>query len=249
MKYCSDRCKSQKPGPVDKRIEDAIVSLLNQEDNSGIEKTAARTKTVKGDKRMVITCGEIEEIVFGSRHDPKKVFGRRKNRASRAIGKGDAEWRSVDMDDSDEPTTPQQLIPVDDDGRPDTVGPNIRPPQLQSDVNGSIGGEKGWAERAEETPEEAQKRKDGQRRAEEREMVRRASRRAVIFGLVVSGPENTSDRFEARGARKAKRTKADSLVEPASEEHDHRRKCEAIMNGSVVEPSFAKGDWAIRWRE
>jgi hypothetical protein len=29
----------------------------------------------------------------------------------------------------------------------------------------------------------------------------------------------------------------------------HRRKCEAVMGASVVEASFAKGDWAIRWRE
>jgi hypothetical protein len=28
-----------------------------------------------------------------------------------------------------------------------------------------------------------------------------------------------------------------------------RKMCEAVMNGSVVEPSFAKGDWAVRWRE
>ena len=27
------------------------------------------------------------------------------------------------------------------------------------------------------------------------------------------------------------------------------RKAEALMNGMVVEPSFAKGNWAIRWRE
>ncbi|KAK8133308.1 hypothetical protein PG999_001481 [Apiospora kogelbergensis] len=28
-----------------------------------------------------------------------------------------------------------------------------------------------------------------------------------------------------------------------------RRYCEAVMNGKVVEPSFAKGNWGIRWRE
>ncbi|KAI8618256.1 hypothetical protein BC830DRAFT_1109784 [Chytriomyces sp. MP71] len=27
------------------------------------------------------------------------------------------------------------------------------------------------------------------------------------------------------------------------------RYCEAITNGRVVEPSFAKGDWGVRWRE
>jgi hypothetical protein len=28
-----------------------------------------------------------------------------------------------------------------------------------------------------------------------------------------------------------------------------RRKCEAVMKGVVVEASFAKGEWGIRWRE
>jgi hypothetical protein len=28
-----------------------------------------------------------------------------------------------------------------------------------------------------------------------------------------------------------------------------RRKCEAVMSGQVVEPSFAKGDWSVRWRD
>jgi hypothetical protein len=46
-------------------------------------------------------------------------------------------------------------------------------------------------------------------------MVRSAARRGVVFGF---------------------------LVGEGSEE---RRKCEAVMNGIVVEPSFAKGDWSI----
>lgn len=71
-------------------------------------------------------------------------------------------------------------------------------------------------------------RREGQKKAEEREMIRRAARRAVVFGLPLdSGGE---------------------LVQKPSEESP-RRKCEAVMNGKVVEPSFAKGNWAIRWRE
>jgi hypothetical protein len=30
---------------------------------------------------------------------------------------------------------------------------------------------------------------------------------------------------------------------------DEKRKCEAVMKGAVVEASFAKGEWGIRWRE
>lgn len=71
----------------------------------------------------------------------------------------------------------------------------------------------------------------GQKRAEERETVRRAARRAVVFGVLM-----------------------DEVAEPKANSSPEklkslaRRKCEAVQNGRVVEPSFAKGNWAIRWR-
>lgn len=109
------------------------------------------------------------------------------------------------------------------DTLPDTIeygygSGKIRPPQHQNDVNGSVGGEKGWAERTHETAEQLAKRREGQRRAEEREMVRKAARRGCAFGFAVDGQEG-------------------------------KRKCEAVMKGSVVEASFAKGEWGVRWRE
>ncbi|KIW01870.1 uncharacterized protein PV09_06719, partial [Verruconis gallopava] len=63
------------------------------------------------------------------------------------------------------------------------------------------------------------RRREGQRVADERELVKRAARRACVFGLKGTDGEQEATRM-----------------------------CEAIMNGSVVEPSFAKGDWGIRWR-
>ena len=97
-------------------------------------------------------------------------------------------------------------------------GGKVRPPQGQNDVNGSVGGEKGWAERVHETDEAKERRREGQRRADEREMVRKAARRGCAFGFTVEGG-------------------------------DEKRKCEAVMKGVVVEASFAKGEWGIRWRE
>jgi hypothetical protein len=96
----------------------------------------------------------------------------------------------------------------------------VRPPQHRTEVNGSVGGEKGRAEREEESEEALTKRLEGQRIAEEKELVKRAARRGCVFGFVVK----------------------DALPE-------NRKMCEAIMNGNVVEPSFAKGDWCLRWRE
>ncbi|KAM0138128.1 hypothetical protein ACHAO1_003596 [Botrytis cinerea] len=243
VKYCSDRCRSRKPGKVDKKIEQAIVALLDQEKDSGLEKTGAKDRFVKGDHRIVVTCDEIEEIVFGSRFDPEKVYGRRKNRKSRAIGgsNADAEWKTVDMESSEDSAS--------DDAPHEPVntmnGPMIRPPQAESDVNFSIGGERGKAERTEESAADLQKKVDGQKQAEEREMVRRAARRAVVFGFIVEQPPETNSSQAFKGSKHKRTTSWEENVvkEPI------RRKCEALMQGSVVEPSYAKGNWSIRWRE
>ena len=59
----------------------------------------------------------------------------------------------------------------------------------------------------------------GMQKAKEREMVRRAARRGVAFGFL-----------EETGEGK-------------------RRKVEAVQGGRVVESSFAKGEWGVRWKE
>lgn len=199
----------------------------------------------------------VEEIVFAREKDPEKIYGRRKDRKARFVVEKPEDWRSVDMVDepvtttTPTPTSTLQLPPdltsdsgtlSDSDGEqegcvvldpeaasiqdskqvPDIAygygSGKIRPPQSQNDVNGSVGGEKGWAERIEETDEMRAKRRQGQRRADEREMVRKAARRGCAFGFAVDG-------------------------------ESERRMCEAVMKGAVVEASFAKGEWGIRWRE
>ncbi|KAL9593723.1 MAG: hypothetical protein Q9219_007415 [cf. Caloplaca sp. 3 TL-2023] len=59
----------------------------------------------------------------------------------------------------------------------------------------------------------------GMQRARNREMVRQAARRGVAFGFLVDGKE------------------------------EGRRRAEAVQNGRVVESSFAKGEWGVRWRD
>ena len=130
----------------------------------------------------------------------------------------------------------------------DMINLRVRPPQSQSEVNGSIGGEKGWAEKIEETPEMLQKRLDGQKRADEREMVRCAARRLCAFGVVVDDPiEAKTKGAKGKGKGKGKQKGGNDSDDGA--EQEHRKKCEAIMSGSVVEASYAKGEWGIRWRE
>ncbi|KAK6206961.1 hypothetical protein QIS74_13449 [Colletotrichum tabaci] len=246
-KYCSSRCRGQKPGRLDKEIEQAFVRFLQGED----EVEGSKAKKVKGDTRILVACDAVESKVFGDRQDPNKVYGRKKNRASRVIGgngasdedeaidlgersqqrpDGDTNTRNDNDNDNDpgaevidemlglDRSKSAELDPHVQAGLSVRSGTRVRPPQRRSQVNGSVGGEKGRAERVEETDEMREKRAEGQRRAHEREMVRCAARRGVVFGFLVDG-------------------------------RDERRKCEAVMQGKVVEPSYAKGDWAVRWRE
>ena len=127
----------------------------------------------------------------------------------------------------------------------------VRPPQSQSEVNGSIGGEKGWAEKIEETPDMLQKRLDGQKRADERELVRCAARRLCAFGVVADDPLIVGEAKTkgAKGKGKGKGKQKGGNDSDDGGEQEQRRKCEATMSGSVVEASYAKGEWGIRWRE
>lgn len=106
---------------------------------------------------------------------------------------------------------------------------------------------------ADETPELAARRRAGQKRAEEREFVRCVVRRAVVFGVEVEGWREVGGGL-ANGGKKGKRGKVriadeDEVDVIAEDRVKPRRKCEAVMSGQVVEPSFAKGDWSVRWRD
>jgi hypothetical protein len=146
-------------------------------------------KKAKGDPRIIIECSEVEAAVFGHKADPEKVFGRRKNRAARGVQEKPEDWKSVDM--VDDPASQPARTDGDDSGAVSDVsfvfdesrdddgvlldhtktfgGGKVRPPQAKALVNASVGGEKGWAERIEETDEMKLKRREGQRKAEERE--------------------------------------------------------------------------------
>ena len=229
VKYCSDRCRNRKPGPRDKMIESTIISLLNGEADSGIGKTAAESRKIKGDRRIIVTMDEIEEVAFDRAKNPEKVYGRNKDRRKRGMPeKGD--WQSVDMESSEDGGDEEG----NDAAFRQVRGDHVRPSQLESEVNFSVGGERGKQEKIEEDEVMRQRRDEGQRLAEEREMVRRAARRGVVFGFVAPGEIN-----------QAKGTHADG----GGVEIGARKKCEALMSGSVVEPSYAKGNWSVRWRE
>lgn len=228
---------------------------------------APQKKKTKGDPRVIISCSTVEVLVFGSRHDPEKLFGRKKNRARRGVADGE-EWKSVDMEagppsaETDTGDTASEGSPrqSEEHARESDGGGNgdntsalfgagkVRPPQSEWDVNGSVGGEKGWAERTEETEETIAKRKEGDLWAHRREMVRCAARRGCAFGFMGGGEPEGGE--EAAGPKKkGKKKPVDVPEDDGGAQTERRRKCEAVMNEQVVEASFAKGEWGIRWRE
>jgi len=296
---------------VDKQIEEAFVALLGGDETGYLQKYSAATGDIpeeegrakendqpkakiskKGDARQIISCSEVETLVFGPRGDPMKTAGRRRNRLPRGVVEM-GEWRSVDMEDPPPPSAVHHTArftheedsysessDTDQEGGVGTSSPFVawqhstiidtdhiplpagrqRPPQSQSEVNGSVGGEKGWTEKIEESEEMLEKRREGQKRAKEREMVRRAARRGVVFGFEVVGDNDGEEReFGVRKGKggmkgKGKKGKEGKGRELDGVEHDEegarRRKCEAVVTKAavVVEPSFAKGDWGVRWR-
>ena len=135
----------------------------------------------------------------------------------------------------------------------------VRPSQLETELNFSaMGGERGWAEKLEETDEMREKRLAGETRARQREQVRCAARRLVAFGWQVAVQEEAEEEGPSKGKggkkknRKGKRGgDSEDEEEPVSKtagvstgekgEKTMQKKCEAIMAGVAVESSFAKG--------
>lgn len=257
VKYCSSRCRSHKPGKLDREIERIFVGFLSgaiekARDGGEVDAAAAATKTrphkskksdgrkkkTKGDARILISCDEVERHIFPpQQEDAGSASGTEDGHTDGSFTDQEPSQLapSVQQDtrrpsDSSSPGTGTLENPTSDAKDVDydrlarlsiRSGTRIRPPQDVSEVNGSVGGEKGRAERLEETGEMLGKRREGMRRVRQREMVRCAARRGVVFGFQVGD----------------------------AEEPGERRKCEAVMQGKVVEPSFAKGNWSVRWRE
>lgn len=202
------------------------------------------SKKLKGDQRILVSCSLVENFIFGCQDEITEDKGPNpdKNEADDALDcAGQVTSTSQEPESSN-----MRSMTQDEESYIDgeilaqmsiRSGTRTRPPQSISEVNGSVGGEKGRAERIEETDEMLEKRRQGQKRAKEREMVRCAARRGVVFGFSVDQEEDTSV---------TKQTKDHNRDGNAAT--GEKKKCEAVMNGKVVEPSFAKGDWSVRWR-
>lgn len=223
VRYCSDGCRKHRIGPLDKKIDRVILGVLSGDasvlgDGHG-EESVNVGKVKKGDKRVLVGVDEIERIVFA-----KKWAG----------GDGDATKEGEEKEEltADEATDGSvgHESDVEDGG-------GVKMVDDEDKVHSHDEGEKA-ANSQDEAPADT-RRQEGQRRADEREKVRRAARRAVVFGFPVEVPDATPSKNKSKAKDKE-----------AAPEETHMRKCEAVMSsGQVVEPSFAKGNWSIRWRE
>ena len=91
------------------------------------------------------------------------------------------------------------------------------------DAQGEDGGTEKWP---------AERQKEGMQKARERELVRRCARRMVVFGI-----HSRVTALSGSGADEAQ----ELVLEDG-------RTVEAVQNGRVVEASFAKGEWGLRWK-
>ncbi|KAF4969036.1 hypothetical protein FSARC_3690 [Fusarium sarcochroum] len=235
VKYCSSRCRTQKPGKLDRELEKAFVKLLVADEGAstdgkkpmkgGGSGKQKKGKNSKGDNRILVKCSAAEELVFGPNRTSMEIADEEDHSDNETPQASEPTQAPVEPLSSEEDMDLAGNLKDENNIDGDVLarlsvrsGTRIRPPQSVSEVNGSVGGEKGRAERIHETEAMLEKRKQGQKRAKEREMTKCAARRGVVFGFAVS-------------------------------EDGEKRLCEAVMSGKVVEPSFAKGDWSIRWRE
>ncbi|MCJ1282238.1 hypothetical protein MMC26_001561 [Xylographa opegraphella] len=253
-RYCSDRCRNHRPRPsaesLERQIENTFVALLSSDPSTSSSPSTSRRpkpKPSKGDPRRLVLCSDVEHLVFNHMPDPTRTYGRQKNRPKRGVQDA-AEWKSVDMEDG--AFSPYQdstaSYSSDDDDDDEVAGVPIRLSPSQSSSQRPEHEAPSTRNGPPTTPTnpfqpplspplsaDLEARRAGQQRAEERELVRQAARRGVAFGFVV-GPAPDHGR---------------SRTGPQPAAGDERRKCEAVQNGRVVEASFAKGEWGVRWRE
>lgn len=89
--------------------------------------------------------------------------------------------------------------------------------------------------------DETDSRRAGLQRAHYREKVRQAARRGCAFGFLVGDDIKTAGEDEAgqvAGEKKGKVVKGEGR---------RMRKVEAVQGSRVVEASFAKGEFGVRW--
>lgn len=177
--------------------------------------------------RVLVSCAEVEALVFGDPGSPTDKSYRKKDRTSLTDpdiderGFADAENTTTSAKSTVQDEVPTGAVGKDAD---DPMARSLRTIEQPAQNATYLDERKNGKGNTAETQTPAVNQQAGLQKAHRREMVRCAARRGVAFGFMVKS--SAEGELESR-----------------------KRKCEAIMQGKVVEPSFAKGDWSVRWRE
>ena len=250
QKYCSNRCRREKPcysrNSYESVIEGTFIRLLGE-----------------GRDRRIVECGEVQREVFGTGGSEDVE----QNETTAKVGKVAAEGRdenegraeaASETEDEDGGGVPIPIHVAEDQpsryprsegycGRCDEHFPSHHKlyKHLQrrecipvaskggDSVSDSAATKGSGLSSTSQIDEDSAKM--GMKVAKQREQVRQAARRGVVFGFVIEGESDSKvGRDGEEGARVGK---------------EGRRKVEAVQNGRVVEASFAKGEWGVRWRD
>lgn len=194
-KYCSDRCRREKPPAhgdgVEAEIERTFVELLGNSEG--------------GSSRKVVACWDVEAEVFGAPvhgSDAKSPENSDSNSGEASSGQ-----TSEDNEDGGVPVN-EHPVPAASLKWQHTIPEGLTPQQL------------------------------GRQRASNREKVRQAARRGAVFGFSIHHGTEPTD--ASSGSKQRLNLSRDRF---------RRRKVEAVQGGRIVEASFAKGPWGVRWKD
>ena len=200
-----------------------------------------RQKLKNKDVEKLVLCSAVERYIFGNNDTENQTLDRRNSESDSSEMELEDSMSAVTHvygeDNSSLDEDSDQALPALGSGVSlDLNSTNIIPAKVQGNGTDRF------------LEEQRMKTKLGMVKAEQKEIVKRAARRGCVFGfaLVADPADSLSSAREAdTKASVEERVKPDFNKDTV----DARRKCEVVSNGRVVEPSFAKGDWGIRWRE
>lgn len=200
------------------------------------QKHKPRTK----DAENLVLCSTVERFVFGENESNLSLYPKQPKKTT-----SDCESEEYPFEDSGYDFESNSSLHDGTDRTLPALGSGVSLKSANSHENLQVSSGKGTEHYLEEQQDKA---KLGMIKAEQKEIVKRAARRGCVFGFALAS--NSGDTLTFNNGDNMKMF-AENKLKPNFDNDaiDARRKCEAVSNGRVVEPSFAKGNWGIRWRE
>lgn len=245
--YCSVKCRNHRWGDLDRRIETAFVHFLYDRIQAPSITSASKIKCKKHkykpkikDAENIVLCSTVERFVFGENESNLSVNPRQPKKST-----SDCESEEYPLKDPGYDVESNSSLSDGTDRTLPALGSGVPLKSANSYEKLKVSSGNGSEHYLQEQRDKA---KLGMIKAEQKEIVKRAARRGCVFGFALAA--NPADTLTSSNGDNIKML-AENKLKPNFDNDaiDVRRKCEAVSNGRVVEPSFAKGNWGIRWRE